>query len=218
MISRPVCADKLLSLVHDLDNQCVHADHLLEDWPSDDVWWWSLWFGWQGHRWCDVIDYNNCDVDDLDNQCNGEESIVEYCCHLNSKLIFLLTLWWLSKASWGFWWSLQCQWQYRFWCQMTIVIMGMAIDLLHNSQQKVIDKLLVLHLLSIKNNCLHVLSITNIYLHLLSITNYFLSGKKHKISYFMQYMYTCLSITNIKTFPVYLVHVDYEILFLSAIA
>ena len=25
--------DKLLSLVHDLDDQCVHADHLLEDGP-----------------------------------------------------------------------------------------------------------------------------------------------------------------------------------------
>ena len=30
----------------------------------------------------DVIDYSNCDVDDLDYQCNGEESIVDYCCHL----------------------------------------------------------------------------------------------------------------------------------------
>ena len=33
-ISSPVRADKLLSLVHDLDDQCVHAYHLLEDGPG----------------------------------------------------------------------------------------------------------------------------------------------------------------------------------------
>ena len=34
MKSQPVCADELLSLVHDLDDQCVHAYHLLEDGPG----------------------------------------------------------------------------------------------------------------------------------------------------------------------------------------
>ena len=34
MKSQPVCADELLSLVHDLDDQGVHAYHLLEDGPG----------------------------------------------------------------------------------------------------------------------------------------------------------------------------------------
>lgn len=30
----PVCIDQLLCLVHDLDDEGVHADHLLEDGPG----------------------------------------------------------------------------------------------------------------------------------------------------------------------------------------
>ena len=60
--------------VDDLDNQCVHADHLLEDWPSDHY---GDGYDLDHRDTSDVIGLNgNCDVDGLDYQCNGEKLII----------------------------------------------------------------------------------------------------------------------------------------------